>query len=61
MDRITAANKGLAKVSVQCYPKAFAVNQSWVLRINICGANRYLRYARNYCVPYNTIYLFTNL
>ena len=35
----TAANAGLAKVAVQCSADTFAVNQSLVLRINICGEN----------------------
>jgi hypothetical protein len=37
---------GLAKVAVQCYTDTFVVNQSLVLRINICGENRHLRQAR---------------
>ena len=40
------ANTGLAKVAVQCYADTFVVNQSLVLRINICGENRHLRQAR---------------
>jgi NADP-dependent 3-hydroxy acid dehydrogenase YdfG len=43
----TAANTGLAKVAVQCSADTFVVNQSLVLRINICGKNRHLRQARN--------------
>jgi hypothetical protein len=43
----SAANTGLAKVAVQCSADTFVVNQSSVLRINICGANRHLRQARN--------------
>lgn len=31
------ANTGLAKVAVQCSADTFVVNQSLVLRINICG------------------------
>ena len=38
MDKITTANTGLAKVAVQCSTDTFVVNQSWVLRINICVA-----------------------
>ena len=30
-------NTGLAKVAVQCSADSFVVNQSLVLRINICG------------------------
>ena len=41
-----AGNTGLAKVAVQCSADTFVVNQSLVLRINICGENRYLRQAR---------------
>jgi hypothetical protein len=40
-------NTGLAKVAVQCSADTFVVNQSLVLRINICGKNRHLRQARN--------------
>ena len=40
-------NTGLAKVAVQCTADTFVVNQSLVLRINICGENRHLRQARN--------------
>ena len=42
------ANTGLAKVAVQCSADTFVVNQSFVLRINICGENRHLRQARNH-------------
>jgi len=41
------ANTGLAKVAVQCSADTFVVNQSLVLRINICGENRHLRQAPN--------------
>jgi len=44
--RNTTANTGLAKVAVQCSADTFMVNQSLVLRINICGENRHLRQAR---------------
>jgi hypothetical protein len=40
-------NTGLAKVAVQYSSDTFVVNQSLVLRINICGENRHLRQARN--------------
>jgi hypothetical protein len=33
------ANTGLAKVAVQCSADTFVVNQTLVLRINICGEN----------------------
>ena len=39
-------NTGLAKVAVQCSADCFVVNQTLVLRINICGENRHLRQAR---------------
>lgn len=42
-----AYNTGLAKVAVPCSADTFVVNQSLVLRINICGENRHLRQARN--------------
>ena len=45
-DRRPACNTGLAKVAVQCSADTFVVNQSLVLRINICGENRHLRQAR---------------
>ena len=45
----TTPNTGLAKVAVQCSAATFVVNQSLVLRINICGENRHLRQARNRC------------
>ena len=54
MDRQTTTEKegrthntGLAKVAVQCSADTFVVNQSLVLRNNICGENRHLRQARN--------------
>ena len=40
-------NTGFAKVAVQCFVDTFVVNQSLVLRINICGENRHLCQARN--------------
>jgi len=36
----------LAKVAVHCSADTFVVNQTLVLRINICGENRHLRQAR---------------
>jgi len=45
VDRRAACNTGLAKVAVQCSAETFAVNQSLVLRINICAENRHLRQA----------------
>jgi len=46
-DRTPACNSGLAKVAVQCSADTFVVNQTLVLRINICGEIRHLRQARN--------------
>lgn len=46
-ERKTAYNTGLAKVAVRCSADTFVVNQSLVLRINICGENRHLRQAAN--------------
>ena len=46
LKRKTPYNTGLAKVAVQCSADAFVVNQTLVLRINICGENRHLRQAR---------------
>jgi len=45
--RTPAGNTGLAKVAVQCSADTFVVNQTLVLRINICGENRHLRQAPN--------------
>ena len=45
-ERTPACNTGLAKVAVQCSADTFVVNQTFVLRINICGENRHLRQAR---------------
>jgi hypothetical protein len=42
-----ATNTGLAKVAVQCSADTFVVNQSLVLRINICAENPPLRKAEN--------------
>ena len=38
-------NTGLAKVAVSFSADTFVINQSFVLRINICGENRHLRQA----------------
>jgi len=43
--RTTGYNRRLAKVAVQYSADTFVVNQSLVLRINICGENRHLRQA----------------
>jgi hypothetical protein len=52
-------NSGLAKVAVQCSADTFVVNQSLVLRINICGKNRHLRQAaKRQAVKKLTSFLF---
>jgi hypothetical protein len=43
--KTTGYNSGLAKVAVQYSADTFVVNQTLVLRINICGKNRHLRQA----------------
>jgi len=52
VDRRPAGNSGLAKVAVQCSADTFVVNQSLVLRINICGENRHLRQAAKRYQPF---------
>jgi len=47
-----ACNTGLAKVAVQCFADTFVVNQTFVLRMNICGKNRQLLVAANRYVPF---------
>jgi hypothetical protein len=42
MKRITTANSTYKKLAVQCSAETFVVNQTLVLRINICGENRQL-------------------
>jgi len=50
------ANRRLAKVAVQYSADTFVINQSMVLRMNICGKNRHLRQAPNrYLKPYGTV------
>jgi hypothetical protein len=46
VDRRAAFNTGLAKVAVQYSADTFVINQTLVLRINICGKNPHLRQAR---------------
>jgi len=50
--RKAAANSGLAKVAVQCFADTFVVNQTLVLRINICGKSRHLRQASKRYKPF---------
>jgi hypothetical protein len=40
-------NSRFAKAGVSCSADTFVVNQSLVLRINLCGENRHLRQAPN--------------
>jgi len=47
MDRWPTANSTYKKLAVQCSADTFVVNQTLVLRINICGENRHLRQAPN--------------
>jgi len=44
---ITAANSTYKKLAVQYSADTFVVNQTLVLRINICGKNRQLLVAAN--------------
>ena len=45
--KTTGYNSTYPKVAVQCSADTFVVNQTLVLRINICGKNRHLRVAAN--------------
>jgi hypothetical protein len=47
IERRAATNTGLTKVAVKCSADTFVVNQSLVLRINICGENRHFRLISN--------------
>jgi len=44
---ITAANSTYKKLAVHCSADTFVVNQTLVLRINICGENRQLLVVAN--------------
>ncbi len=44
-DRKTGANITYKELSVQCSAVTFVVNQTLVLRIDICGENRHFRQA----------------
>jgi len=46
-ERRAACNSTYKKLAVQCSADSFVVNQSLVLRINICGENRQLLVAAN--------------
>jgi len=53
--RTTGYNNTYKKLAVQCSADKFEVNQTLVLRINICGENRHLRQAPNrYLQPMTT-------
>ena len=45
--RKTGHNNTYKKLAVQCSADTFVVNQTLVLRINICGENRQLLVAAN--------------
>ena len=45
MSKCTTANSTYKKLAVPFSADTFLVNQTWVLRINICGENRHLRQA----------------
>ena len=45
LTKTPASNSTYPKVAVQWSADTFVVNQSLVLRINICSANRHLRVA----------------
>jgi hypothetical protein len=42
MTKTPATNSTYKKLAIQCSAETFVVNQSLVLRINICGENRQL-------------------
>ena len=44
-ERRTADNSGLAKGGVSCFVETFVLNQTFVLRMNICAKNPALRQA----------------
>jgi hypothetical protein len=46
-DRTPAPNSTYPKGGVSCSKDSFAVNQTFVLRMNICGKNRQLLVAAN--------------
>ena len=48
-DRRAACNSTYPKGGVSCSKESFVVNQTLVLRINICGENRHLRQAAKRC------------
>jgi len=52
MTEKTTPNRTYKKFAVQCSADTFVVNQTLVLRINICGENRQLLVAANVMVRY---------
>ncbi len=56
----TTGNTGLAKVAVQCSADTFVVNQSLVLRINICGEKPAHRKSAKRCRYQQAVENFTN-
>jgi len=55
-ESMAAGNSTYKKLAVQCSADTFVVNQTLVLRINICGKNRQLLVAaKRYRQPYDDI------
>ncbi len=48
-EKTPACNSTYKKLAVQCSADTFVVNQSLVLRINICGKNRQLLIVAKRC------------
>jgi len=54
-ERMAAGNSTYKKLAVQCSAVTFVVNQTLVLRMNICGKNRQLLVAaKRYLQPMTT-------
>ena len=52
LTNMPAANTGLAKLAVQCSAHTFVVNQTLVLRINICAEKpAHRKSAKRYAQP----------
>jgi len=47
MEEMAAYNSTYKKLAVQCSADTFVVNQTLIIRINICGKNRQLRQSAN--------------
>jgi len=54
MKRSPAYNSTYPKGGISCSKDSFVVNQTLVLRINICGKNRQLLVAANRCGAFKT-------